>query len=258
MSSDVAFAFVVPVFNGAPWISKCLTSLRRQRHTRFRALVIDDASTDATNARAARAIAGDPRFTLVRRPTWRGGLANIVAGIAELGGEDEEVIALVDGDDWLRTRDALTHVAALYRDPDVWISYGSCYTWKGTWKDRIGRRRRRHKGGYFPPEVLAERDFRRHPWISTHLKAFRRFLWSAVRDEDLRERDGGFYRSASDVAIMLPMLEMAGAEHLRYLEEPVYVYNLTNPLAEGLLRRAEQLRVEAEVRARPKYPLWQR
>ena len=47
-------------------------------------------------------------------------------------------------------------------------------------------------------------------WMASHLRTFRHDLWLKIEDSDLRDNDGNYYPTTWDLAIMFPMLEMAG------------------------------------------------
>ena len=59
------FHIIVPMYNAAPWIERNLAMVRNQSCPDFRCVVLDDLSTDDSVACVRRAIAGDPRFTLL-------------------------------------------------------------------------------------------------------------------------------------------------------------------------------------------------
>ncbi|GAA3211656.1 glycosyltransferase family 2 protein [Microbacterium terregens] len=66
MSTPAAVTIIVPGYDIARYASEALASLRAQRMTDWTAILIDDASTDATADVFAEAAAADPRFRLVR------------------------------------------------------------------------------------------------------------------------------------------------------------------------------------------------
>lgn len=71
MSSPVV-TVIVPGFDVGPWAAEALDSLRAQTRTDWRAVLVDDASTDDTGAVFAAAAAADDRFELVTQPERRG------------------------------------------------------------------------------------------------------------------------------------------------------------------------------------------
>ncbi len=248
-----AFRIVVPVRNAEAWVSRCLRSIRRQTVRDFRCIVLDDVSTDGTLERARAAVAGDDRFVVAAAPTRRYSVENVAIGIREIARAPDDVIVHVDGDDWLRHRRVLAVLARVYADDGVWVTYGSHQRWKGSLRDRLGLRCKRGIARPYPPEVLDEGRVRAHPWSASHLRTFRRFLWDAIRPEDLRDEDGQWFRTVGDLVTMFPALEMAGSAHAVYLHEMLYVYNTSNPLNEHRVAAEAQQRGDALVRRRPAY-----
>jgi hypothetical protein len=57
-------------------------------------------------------------------------------------------------------------------------------------------------------------------------------LWKKIKEEDLRDENGEYWKVAGDLAFMFPMFEMSGKEHYRFLTDINYVYNETNPLSD--------------------------
>jgi glycosyltransferase involved in cell wall biosynthesis len=233
---------VIPVHEAARWHDRCLTSLRTQRHTDWRAVVVVDPGGDDTLAIARRHAAEDTRIVALEAPRRRWQLANRLAGVGHLAPPADGVVVNIDGDDWWAHDRALEQLAALYADPEVWFTYGSFATWKGSWLDRRGRagpgsRRpgwrvplsRRPPGtSPYPEAALARGAIRPLGWRAGHPITFRRHLLDAVRPEDLRDREGRFLRSATDAALVYPMLEMCGPRHARHVPDVLYVYNKAN------------------------------
>ena len=64
---------VVPLYQKAATIRRCLASIASQSYPGFEAIVVDDGSTDGGGA--AVAALADPRFRLVRQPNAGPGAA---------------------------------------------------------------------------------------------------------------------------------------------------------------------------------------
>lgn len=114
--ADPLVSVVIPVFNGAPFVAKAVASVRAQTVTDVEILVVDDGSTDGTQAILAE-------LHQMRGVTWfqqdHGGPARSRnRGIVEAKGE---FVALLDCDDiWLP--DKLEVQLALMREhPDVGV-----------------------------------------------------------------------------------------------------------------------------------------
>jgi len=85
MMSTPTVTVIVPGRDVGAFAEEALASLRAQTRTDFRALLVDDASRDATAEIFAATAADDPRFTLVRHEVAQG-----------LGASRNEALALVD------------------------------------------------------------------------------------------------------------------------------------------------------------------
>lgn len=90
-------SIVVPVFNAALTIERCLRSIEAQSYPNWEAIVVDDASTDGGAERVAAR--NHPRLRLIRLPVNCGPSRARNLGIAAAKGE---LVAFLDADDeWL-------------------------------------------------------------------------------------------------------------------------------------------------------------
>ncbi|MBD7956805.1 glycosyltransferase family 2 protein [Microbacterium sp. Sa4CUA7] len=69
---NAAITIIVPGFDVADYAAEALDSLRAQTRGDWMAILVDDASTDATGALFTAAAARDPRFRVVRHAERRG------------------------------------------------------------------------------------------------------------------------------------------------------------------------------------------
>ncbi|MCC5987483.1 MAG: glycosyltransferase family 2 protein [Pararhodobacter sp.] len=113
-----AVSVIVPVFNVARHVAGCIASLKAQSSGDFEALVIDDGSGDDSAAQAADAIAGDPRFRLIRQENRGLGAARNV-GLERARGT---MIAFLDGDDRLAPGFLERMRAALAESGAGWVA----------------------------------------------------------------------------------------------------------------------------------------
>lgn len=88
---------IVPVYNTAPYLERCLDSLRAQTLENMEFLLIDDGSTDASGEIIDRFGAADPRFRCIHQEN-RGFAGARNRGLDEARGE---FIGFVDSDDWI-------------------------------------------------------------------------------------------------------------------------------------------------------------
>ena len=235
---------VVPAYNSVDWIRKTLRSIAFQSHRDFDVCVLDDASTQTGQQEIIREFSETEGWQAVFREKNRGALANIVDGVKRLEPNDDDVIVLIDGDDWLFHDRVFGRLSQVYAAEPVTLTYGQYLSYP---RCKVGSSRP------IDPEVVESKGFRKMRWRFSHLRTFKYLLWRQIRDEDLRDEDGSYFATAWDLALMFPMLEMAG-HSIKYLHDVLYVYNKANPINDDKVRRAEQLRTEKVIRARPVYP----
>ncbi|MCA3179579.1 MAG: glycosyltransferase [Burkholderiaceae bacterium] len=108
-------SIVVPLYNKAGYVERCVASIRSQTFADFEVIVVDDGSTDTSFADFERACVGDARFRLVRQPN--GGVSK--ARNAGIEHARADIIAFLDADDeW--SPGYLAAIAALARrHPDA-------------------------------------------------------------------------------------------------------------------------------------------
>ena len=104
--------------------------------------------------------------------------------------EAEAVIASLDGDDWFATPDALRAIADAYEKSGCWLTYGS---WISNVERPDGRR-----DGVWPAYPKETTDFRRTRWLGTAVRTWKKWLWDHIRDADLRDAYGEYFRIAED------------------------------------------------------------
>ena len=131
--------------------------------------------------------------------------------------DDWDIVVNVDGDDWFAHPLVLQKINKVYQDPNVWITWGQFKHWP---KAKIG--------GCRP--MLNTHNVRKDAWISSHLRTFYAWLFKKIDIRDLLDESGEFIYAAADFAIMMPMLEMAGPEHRKFIPDILYIYNRANAL----------------------------
>lgn len=88
---------IVPIYNVAPYIGKCLASIGAQTYDNFEVILVDDGSTDEGGIIALEYSKRDPRFKYIKQENK--GLSEARnAGIDKATGE---YLAFIDSDDWI-------------------------------------------------------------------------------------------------------------------------------------------------------------
>lgn len=242
------FKIVVPSYDSVEWIDECLQSIENQKHTNYDVIVIDDASPRDKQREVIE--------TFTKRNGWKhrfnservGAMQNIAEGIALLDCQPDDVIFVLDGDDWFYNENSLSVLNAIYEAEDVDLTYGQYLHYPTL---------RRGYCTAVPDEVRINRSYRRAKWRFYQPRSFKAFLWQNIKDQDLRDEKGRYVQAAYDVAMMFPMLEMVG-DRFKFLDEYLYVYNCTNPLNDYKIHRKMLIETERYLRQKPKYEILQR
>lgn len=146
------------------------------------------------------------------------------------------IVALLDGDDWLADGRVADVVIAAH-NAGALVTYGNYMTSDGD-------------AGCCAP--YQRQDYRCEPWFASHLKTFRAGLFHRLTPDDLQV-GGKWLDIASDVAVMLPLMEMAGPERVMFCKDVLYIYYRANSFEintdqAGRMRERELV---AAVRAKP-------
>lgn len=241
--SNTKYVFIVPVYNSESWISHALKSIKDQKKQRWRCYVGDDISTDKTFNNAKELIGDDPRFVLVKNEEKKYALKNISDLVDLAAPEDDEVIVILDGDDWLSNKYVLDVLDKHYDNGSL-VTYGSFIEFP---TGRIGQ-----ESSKYADEVVVENSFRDDTWRASHLKTLKFKVWKNIDKRDFLNSTGEYFKSSYDQAIMLPALEMAG-EKSSYVKEVLCVYNVGNPNAVNKTAQEQQHKNMLEIRAKNKY-----
>lgn len=212
------FVVVIPSYNNALWCIKNIDSVICQNYRNYRVIYCDDCSTDQTADMVSNRILAKNStiaITLVRNKKRVGSLANIYAMVHQC--DDDEIVVVLDGDDWFAHDQVLAKINEVYCNSDVWVTYGSHIIQPGGVLEASGP---------FPDIVIRSGSYRRFDWITVAPRTFYAGLFKQIALSDLLY-EGSFFSAAGDVAYMMPLLEMAGGK-CAYIDDVLYVYNCCN------------------------------
>jgi glycosyltransferase involved in cell wall biosynthesis len=231
---------VTTLYNAENYVERCLGSLMSQKFIDFKCYITDDLSTDKSVDIVKKTILGDDRFILIenKEKMYQPGNYDQVIRFNE-NIDDNEIIVEVDGDDWLPDPYTLTRINDVYSDQNVWVANGSF---------------RYHDGR--PGFSSAQRDLhnlRNVRFTASHIRTWRAFLWRKIKQEDLKDENGQYWKVTGDLSFMYPMLEMSGEEHYRFMPEINYVYNESNPINDHKVDMSLVTSIANKIRTKEKY-----
>ena len=234
---------LIPSYNNQVYAQRNLVSVFAQRYSNYRIIYIDDNSTDRTGAiveKLLKRFQKEKNFAYIRNEQRIGALANIYHAVHSC--KDEEIIVVLDGDDWFSRDCVLQKINETYASPDVWLTHGTLKEFPNestAWSIPI------------PEEIIASRQFRTYRCPS-HLRTFYAWLFKQIRLDDLFYQ-GNFFPMTWDQAVMFPMIEMAGERH-RFISDVLYIYNVENSINDNKVNPQLQRDLEAYIRSMPPYP----
>lgn len=217
---------IITSFNNKDWYKKNLDSVFMQNYTNYRIIYIDDRSPDGTGKLVQDYIkekGQEFRTTLVLQSEWKSQMANHYYGVYMC--DDDEIVCHLDGDDWLHDQEVLNTINEMYLKSDIWITYGLPL-------DSTGGRPPRASDEVMQ-KVIQRNTYRSEGcWAFSHFRTFYSWLFKSLKLQDLVYK-GNFANMAPapDVAMMYPMLEMAGF-HTMLIDRDVYVVNKKNPISQ--------------------------
>lgn len=243
---------VIPSYKNEKWCSLNLRTILDQNYSNYRVVYIDDCSPDSNaekvenfvldhisrSLQSFKKISFDDRksknhsgvthrfskavnknrafFSLVVNKNRCGALANLYRGIHSC--DDDEIVVTIDGDDWLPDDEVLKRLNEAYGSGEVWLTHGNLIEYPSgsvSWCEDV------------PSEIVKSNTFRTFKCPS-HLRTFYSWLFKKIALKDLLY-EGDFFSMTWDMAMMYPMIEMAGERHL-FTSHPNYVYNMINPI----------------------------
>jgi len=244
-SNEKPIVIVIASYNNAKWYQKNIESVLFQRYKNYRVIYIDDASTDGTRELVQVYIKHTylrHRTTFIANEVRRGALYNQYHAIHSCA--DNEIIIILDGDDWFPHCDVLQIINQVYQDPAIWLTYGQFveYPSKGI--------------GFCKPMplwVVEQNAFREFTHIPSHLRTFYAWLFKQIKKEDLLY-EGEFLKMTGDIAAMFPMIEMARDGHFRFISDILLTYNAENSLNDHKVSKELQKKMDIHIREQERYP----
>jgi glycosyltransferase involved in cell wall biosynthesis len=113
---------IVPCYNYGDVLEACVESILSQQDVDVRVMIMDDASSDSTEAVGSRLAAADPRVEYRRHAVNRGHINTYNEALAMLTGE---FVLLLSADDMLTPGALRRATRVMMAHPEVGIAYGA-------------------------------------------------------------------------------------------------------------------------------------
>jgi len=248
---------VICSYNNEQWSEKTLDSIFTQEYNNFRVIIVDDCSTDK-NSEVIQQYIDDhnlaDRITFIRNDKRHRKLFNAYRALYECN--DEEIVVMVDGDDFLADNQVLSYINNIYDDENIWFTYGQYRNVPASQAIQWGHK----EMGYcrpVPKHIQRKQAYRYYSFIYMHPRSFRAWLFKLVKLEDLIADkidgfEGDFYPASNDVAMYFPMVEMAHT-HIKFIPDVLYIRNLYSEIVGFKVDRRIQTASAREIRKKNCY-----
>jgi len=249
MHEDVEIVVIICSYNNEQYVEENLKSLFCQDYPKWQMIYINDASTDKTGNEVERLVYTHnmkKRSVIVHNKERRGAMANLYHAIHALS--PKKLVVQLDGDDLLKDKKVLSHIAKVFRNKKIWLSYGN---YESTPKNAPGWYN--DSCHAFPEEVIRNGSFRSYKWVAYPLRCFYAKLFQNIKEEDLKYK-GQFFSVVSDTGMMHPMLEMARSGHIHFEKKVLYIYRVNTGINDFFVRRPLMDEVSSYIKSRPAYP----
>ena len=158
----------------------------------------------------------------------------------------DDIIVIVDGDDWLFDNNVFDKLNKYYSENDIYITYGQYIS-------DISNETS-HYFVFMPDDnIINNKEYRKKPWMFSHLRTFKYILFKNISKRHFLNKLGKYFETAYDLALMFPMIEMAGNK-FKCINDIMYVHNHSNPISDCKIRRNQQMSDDFTIRNFPVYP----
>lgn len=223
--------------NSQAYIDKCILSVVQQDYDNYQHIIIDDKSTDNSLNKIWEIINSLPEYiqdkiTVITNTESVGALCNQVSAIRSLN--DDDIIMILDGDDWLVNNNSIFHYYNDLYQTGIEFTYGSCWSLA----DNIPL-----IAQDYPLNIKNNKKYRSHlfnwniPY--THLRTFKKYLINDISDDSFKDNDV-WYKAGGDAALFYELIERVNPNNIKANKEIMYNYNDLNPLNDYKINSIEQ------------------
>jgi len=206
--------FIIPTYNSGGSLIRCLKSIRDQDEQDWRAIVIDDASTDDSLEHASQFFVADERIELITNPKNLGACYSRYRGIHHISQHPDDICFLLDGDDWLLGSRALGIIKEAYKN-GAEATHGSYVAIDGSTP----------KHGHYSVDVQKAQSYRSVKWKVQPPRTFKYKYFRYLPTSQFRDEQGDWIKACTDLAIMFPVLEQIPFPGFHFIPETIYRYD---------------------------------
>tara|TARA_B100002019_G_scaffold287225_1_gene298889 strand:- start:1378 stop:2139 length:762 start_codon:yes stop_codon:yes gene_type:complete len=218
------FVFIIPSYNNQDWYKYNIKSIHKQSYNNWRAIYIDDNSTDNTLElvkKYNKELNISSKFTYIKNSRKLGPAGSRYQGYSKT--HDKEICCLLDGDDWLYGDNVLVTLNAYY-NRGYNCTYGSYIN--------AARKNNIIPNKDFAENVHRDKSYRQYckgPNICSHLRTMKSSLIKNIDIDKYLKIDNEWIQVCTDLAEMCYVLEQKNCLP-KFINQPLYVYNYYNSI----------------------------
>ena len=233
------FSIITPVYNAEKYIEDCIKSVLHQDYENWEQIIINDGSTDSTGQIIDRL--SHPKLRCIHNTKRLGPAYSHWVGLQSIS-TDSDVVVHLDGDDRFNLNKSLSIIQEAYDKTGCKASYGNYIASDGS-------------GSVCRPPIGKIREQIRMGWPFSHVRTFSSRYAGLVTEDMLKDSNGNWLSSASDVAVITPVFEMIGLSRIVFINAPLLWYNRDTSLNEDKVNVQDQVRCAFEVYNKPEQPV---
>lgn len=230
---------ISPFWNAEQYVEQNILSVAQQDYDNYLHILIDDNSDDNSYNIAEQTISNLPielqqKFKLLKNDQNNGAILNQIKAIEQYV-DNNDIVILLDGDDWLVNNNTIFHYYNDLYDQGYEFTYGSMWSVV----DNIPL-----ISQDYPSDVKKNKTYRKHlfnwkiPY--THLRTV---LGEHIKDLDVskfKDEAGNWMKAGHDNPLFYELIEKVDADKIYCNKEIVCNYNDANPLNDYKIKRDEQ------------------
>ena len=250
-SSKVKFCVVMPGYNVDKYITQSINSVFIQSYHNWQLVVINDMSTDNTSQILTEIQEHSglqpSKFNVITHTIKMSSASYSFYEASHHYCDQESVIVFLDADDLLANHNTLENIASIYQNnKNIWVTFGSYTVFNQTHQIETNL-------DFFNLNFNSNdlNNIRSRPWVTSHLKTAYNWLFQKIDPKDLKIQDN-FITAANDIAMMLPLIEMAGPNRVHPIKEVTCLYRVHESSTHND-RRELQIANEKYFKSLPRY-----
>lgn len=196
------FVFICPTYNAEETCRQTILSVAAQSYTNWHMIVVNDMSTDDTSRTILKlfdALGLSTKLTYVFNKEKKWEIENTLIALNMC--KDDDIICRLDMDDYCLNNATLEILNRAYQQDNDLEAVWTSHVWFS------------EKDGLTDTNISSsmpnDADPYQHPWVSSHMKTWKKHVSNSVCDNNYRGQDGQYFKRIGDQAFYLPVLKLA-------------------------------------------------